>query len=339
MSTSVNKDEIKYILQEAGVSFKTNSRSFIMSCPRCRKKEKLYIRQYDGRFVCWYCKEIDNFQGRPEYALAELSNLTLNEICSRLYGEDVDLHNNDYIIFKPEDFLDDEEIELSSEDVLAPIVFTPDILPLDSEHCSVGVAYLESRGVGFELANKYGVRYSPSKRRVVFPVKYGSELYGWQGRTVSENKEYWDDEEEIFVTIHKALTSVGLKKDKALMFRDNLVNSPHCVLCEGPFDGIKADLCGGNVVTMGKAVSNAQLNMIRNHGVKKIYLALDPDAASEMRRILEYFKDLELYDMRPPRGSDLGKMTCRAVKYLFDNATKIDNTKILVYIKDHYEAK
>lgn len=336
---SINKDEIKYILQEAGVAFKSNSRSFIMSCPRCKKKEKLYIRQADGRFVCWYCKEIDNFQGRPEYALSELSSIPIQEIRTRLYGEDVDAPMDDYINFRPQDFLDDEDVTLSSEDVLASINFTPDILPLNSLHCKEGRDYLLGRGVSLELAEKYGVRYSPAKRRVIFPVSYGKELYGWQGRTISEQKEYWDDEFEQFVTINKALTSLGLKKDKALMFRDNLVGSPHCVLCEGPFDGIKADLCGGNVVTMGKAVSNAQLAIIRNHGVKKVYLALDPDAAAEMRRILEYFKDLELYDMRPPKGYDLGKLTTVQVKDLFDKAIRIDNTRIIVYVKDHYEAK
>lgn len=325
------------MLQENGVGFKTNSRSFIMSCPRCRKKEKLYIRVADGRFVCWYCKEIDNFQGKPEFALFELTNLSMSEIRKRLYGEDIDLPNEDQIIFRPLDFLDDEEETLYSEDILANIPFTPDILPLDNENCGPGRDYLTLRGVGLDLAKKYGVRYSPSKRRIVFPVIYKSEVYGWQGRTISDNLEFWDDEFENFVKIPKALTSLGLKKDKALMFRDNLIGSPHCVLCEGPFDGIKADLCGGNVVTMGKAVSNAQLNIIRNHGVKKLYLALDPDAAAEMRRILEYFKDIELYDMRPPRGTDLGVLSYQEVKQLFDNATKIDNTRIIVYVKDHYE--
>lgn len=308
-----------------------------MSCPRCRKKEKLYIRQYDGRFVCWYCKEIDNFQGRAEYALAELTPVPMNEMRRRLYGDETEISNDDQIVFRPEDFLDDDEVTLSSEEVLANITFTPDILPIDNENCAPGREYLESRGVSLELAKKYGVRYSPLHRRVVFPVSYRSELYGWQGRTISENKEYWDDEYEDFITIVKALTSLGLKKDKTLMFRDNLTGSEHCVLCEGPFDGIKADLCGGNVVTMGKAVSNAQLSMIKNYGIKKLYLALDPDAAAEMRRILEYFKDIELYDMRPPKGFDLGKLSCQEVKALFDNAIKIDNTRIIVYVKDHYE--
>lgn len=333
----LNKEELRYILQESGIAFKSNARSFILSCPRCRKKEKLYIRQYDGRFVCWYCKEIDNFQGRPEYALAELTAIPINEIRRRLYGDESELPNDYEIVFRPEDFLDDDEVTLSSEEVLANITFTPDILPLDNENCGPGREYLQSRGVSLELAKKYNVRYSPLKRRVVFPVMYRSELYGWQGRTISENKEYWDDECEAFVTIVKALTSLGLKKDKALMFRDNLIGSEHCVLCEGPFDGIKADLCGGNVVTMGKAVSPAQLDIIRNHGVKKLYLALDPDAASEMRRILEYFKDIELFDMRPPKDTDLGAMSCQEVKDLFDNAIKIDSTRIIVYVKDHYE--
>jgi 5S rRNA maturation endonuclease (ribonuclease M5) len=333
----IQPDSIRDILTESGCSFKKNSRSFILTCPRCRKREKLYIRQYDGRFVCWYCKEIDNFQGKPEYALVELSSLSLQEIQKRIYGDVSNLPEDDIIIFRPEDFLEDDEVTLFSEPILGAIKFTPDIFPLTNEYCKPGLEYLASRGVSLELATRYGVMYSPAEKRVIFPVSYNNQLFGWQGRYIGA-EEFFDDETNEIVKIPKALTSLGLKKDKALMFRENLKGKEHCVICEGPFDGIKADLCGGNVVTMGKAVSKDQLGIIRNHGVKKVYLALDPDAAAEIRRIFEYFKDLELYDMRPRDGRDLGKMTTQEVKQLFDKAERIDNTKMIVYVKDHYEA-
>lgn len=337
---TVRKDEIKQILLEAGCSFKPGSRSFILSCPRCKKREKLYIRKTDGRFICFYCKEIDNFQGAAEFVLQELTSLRLNEIRQRLYGDEYeDLSSNDHIIFNPKDFLDDEDEEIASETILANIKFTPDILPIDSKYCELGREYLLGRGITLETALKYGIRFAPAQRRVVFPVMYENCLFGWQGRTISEQKEFWDDEFDKFVTINKSLTSKGLRKDQTLMFRDNLKNSKHCVLAEGPVDAIKADLCGGNVASMGKAVSFAQFNLIKNHGIKRIYLALDPDAAAEMRRILDLFKtsEIEIYDMRPKDGRDLGQMTFEEVKKLFDNAQKVDPSKIIVYIKNHYE--
>ena len=323
---------------ESGCSFKQNSKSWILSCPRCRKKEKLYIRKTDGRFCCWYCKEIDNFQGRAEYALAELSSFNIFEIKERLYGDKVFESPDDQIVFKPEDFLDDLEEELFREPVLADIFYTPDILPIESPYCKQGLDYLQSRGVDLNLANKYKLMYSPSKRRVIFPVYYENKLFGWQGRYIGQ-EEFFDDETGEFVKNVKVLTSTGLKKDQTLMFRDNLKNQQHCILCEGPFDGIKADLCGGNVVTMGKAVSKTQLQIIKNSGIKRLYLALDPDAAADVRRIVELCdKDLDLFDMRPTDGRDLGDMSLQEVKRLFDGATKIDSSKIIVYIKNYYEA-
>lgn len=331
----INKEEIKSMLLEFGCSFKTNSRSFILSCPRCRKSGKLYIRQSDGRFVCFRCKETENYQGRPEYVLADLTTLSIPEIKKRLYGEESKEYIDNIIVFNPIDFLDEDE-SLYSEYVLAKIVFTPDIFDIDNVNCAQGLAYLESRGITLSVARKYNIKYSPAQRRVVFPVQYKNELLGWQARTISDQKEYWDDEFNCFVPIHKVLTSKGLKKDKTVMFRDNLVGSKHCVLCEGPVDAIKANLCGGNVATMGKAVSYDQLNLIKSHGIQKLYLALDPDAAAEVRRILEFFKEIEVFDMRAKNAKDLGEMSEIEVKELFDKAPLLKTNQAIVYIKNHY---
>lgn len=323
------------MLQEAGCSFKTNSRSFILSCPRCQKKDKLYIRRSDGRFCCWVCKETDGFEGKPEFALFELTSLSVAEIKSRLYEQSEGGPDTSFIVFNPADFLDEDE-ELYSEWVLANTYFTPDILPITNQHCRAGLDYLNKRGITLETAVKYGIHYSPQKRRVIFPAQYKGLLYGWQGRTIADRLEFWDEEENRLVTIPKSLTSSGFKKEKSLMFRDNLINSQHCVLCEGPVDAIKADLIGGNVCTMGKAVSFDQMNIVKSHRIKKLYLALDPDAASETRRIAEFFKDIPVYDMRPHGNKDLGEMTPEQVKELFMNAELLSANKIIVYIKNHF---
>jgi len=324
--------EVVAIMEEAGVKFKTGTRSFIMTCPKCRKRDKLYIRRGDGRFVCFYCKEIDNFQGRPEYALAELTNLSFSEIRSRLYGEQVsevpgvfiDLHLTD------KDFLDDE-IVLSTEVILPEVSFTADIISLNSEYSKPAVDYLLGRGVPFDIAQKYDLRYSPSTRRVIFPVYDQKRLLGWQGRYIG-GESYVDEETQKLVTIPKALTSLGLKKDQALMFRNNLIGSDHCVLTEGPIDGIKADLCGGNVATMGKAVSRTQIDIIKNSGVRKVYIALDADATREVAKLVEQFRDLEIFDMRVKEG-DLGAMTFEEVHKLFKACERFSNNKIFLYIK------
>ena len=332
--------EIRALLQEHGVSFKPNSKSFIMSCPRCGKSQKLYIRKADGRFVCWYCKEIDGFQGRAEFALAELCSLPVAEIQKRLYGEGVGQPTAIYLTIDVADFEDEDSDDyVDLEETLKPMAWPLDFYSLDSELGIKGARYLESRGIPLSVAMEYGIRYYPAKTSVVFPVISQSNLYGWQQRLVENDKPYWDERRKRVITPLKAVTSTDLKKDRILMFADRLNGSEHCVLAEGPIDALKAHLCGGNVATMGKAVSKAQLQLIRNSGVRKLYVGLDPDAYLELDRIRKEMRDLVLYDFRPPAPyKDLGEMPMEAVKVLFDNTPVLNPAFVLIYLKNHFGA-
>ena len=124
------------------------------------------------------------------------------------------------------------------------------------------------------------------------------------------------------------------------MFGDRITGD-HAVLCEGPVDALKAHLCGGNVCSLGKLVSIYQLNLLRNSGIRKLYLALDPDAFMEAGRLLRDVADeLEVYDMRPPASlsddTDLGKMSLEAVRDLMVAAPRLDRHHMFLYLKDFY---
>src|SRR6266851_2219852 len=300
-----NPEALKALLDEDGVPYKQNAKSFILNCPRCRKREKLFFRKSDGRFVCWYCREIDNFQGRPEFGLVEVLRLPFIEIKVRLYGPGV-VNAGEFLDVKVRDFFSDKD-EVP-EDTFDPptMVYPPDFLPIDNKFSAPGADYLRGRGIDLETAKFYDLHFWPPRRRIIFPVKLQGRVIGWQ--------------------------------DRCLMFGDRLNNSPHCILTEGPIDALKAHLCGGNVATMGKAVSAPQINLIRNSGIQKLYLALDPDAYRETKRLTSEFGDLELYDMRPPAPyKDLGEMTLEAVHELFLTAPKTSNSqeKLVHGLKSH----
>jgi hypothetical protein len=109
------------------------------------------------------------------------------------------------------------------------------------------------------------------------------------------------------------------------MFFDRLQGQKHAVLCEGPMDALKAHLCGGNVASMGKAVSRAQLQLLRNAGVERLYIALDPDAQEEANRIARQVgMDMKVYNMMAPAPyKDLGEMHFDAVRELFQSARRM----------------
>lgn len=326
---------LKSLLDEGGLGYKQNSKSFILDCPRCRKHEKLYIRKNDGRFVCWYCKETDGFQGAPEYAFRELLNRPVAEFKQLFYG---DAATAAHLILDLElqDFFDADNDEIPLEvEIIQEVLPDPGFRTLDTPAGDQGRKYLESRGIPMDVAMEYGIQYWPEQARVIFPVKTGQKWLGWQARYVKETS-FYDTEIDTPISIPKVLTSLGTKKDRTLMFADRITGD-HAVLCEGPMDALKAHLCGGNVATMGKAVSHQQIQLLRNSGVKKIYLALDPDAFREAQRLLKNIDDLEFYDLRPPAPfEDIGEMTLEQVRATFDAAPRIDRNFLFVYLKDHY---
>lgn len=338
MKALSNPSVLLELLEEAGIGRpKQNTKSFILTCPRCEKKDKLYIRKTDARFVCFYCKEKSNFQGAGEFALCEITGKQIQDLQKILYGYETSTGFISLdISFK--DFFDDEE---STEDLPVGAIPLPEVLPdpdfrdLDSQWSVPGVNYLESRGVPLDVAMSYGIQYWPAKSRIVFPVKSRGKLLGWQSRTIKPDK--WIDEDGDLVSIPKALTYEGLAKDRALMFADR-VQGDHAVITEGPFDGLKADYCKGNVVTMGKAVSLYQLNLLVTSGVRKLYFGLDPDASDEVASLIDKVTNLyggiEMYDMRPKGNKDLGGMTFEEVYDLFRSAPRVTRGNVFIYLKD-----
>lgn len=297
------------LIKDSGVDFRESGQSFKFKCPRCRKSEKLYLRKSDGRFKCFYCSSNGNFSGKAEFALKELLNLPLKEIQKKLYGFSTDHLSSDYINLELTDFWNDEEDGFTSEvtgPTISSVLWPPDVVGPDKPMAFVkGARYLHSRGVTAEHVRCYDLRYSPVEKRVLFPVKVDDKLVGWQARYVGPT-EFFDEEREKTVVIPKILTSDSLRSagGRYLMFQDRLKGSEHCVLSEGPITAIKAHRCGGNVASMGKEVTQLQLQTIARH-CRKLYIALDPDAGLDIMRIVaETHEHMQVFLMTTPQNLD-----------------------------------
>jgi len=327
---------LKELLDEGGVSFKQNSRSFIMSCPRCLKPDKVYLRKSDGIFICFVCAEVDGFRGRAEWLLTELLHRPVAELRTTLYGQ-TETTGSGVLDLQLQDFY---EVGVDPEPVSPPPMLEVDPDPgfreLDTEAGAPGRQYLEKRGIPVAVAREYGIWYWPQEHRVVFPVRAGGRLLGWQARYCGRTT-FYDRETDAPAKVIKAMTTPGLKRDRVLMFGDRLTGD-HAILCEGPVDALAAHLCGGNVATLGKIVSPQQLQLLRNSGIRKLYLALDPDAYREAAGVLNAMvDDLDIYDMRPPAPYlDLGEMPMSAVVELMASAPRIDRNYLFLYLTDHH---
>lgn len=323
---AIDTQLLKEIVEGSGLSYAQNNVSWIFTCPRCNKSKKLYLRKRDGRFVCWKCAETDNFKGRAEFALSELLGVPLKEIAEQLYGN-VSLHTDmflDLALEEDKEFGQDEEDDFITK-------WPYDFYPIDATESKKGREYLIGRGIPVNMAKAYDLRYNPQARRVYFPVSRRGQLFGWQGRLVISNKYEVDG---VTKEVPKILSSIGIQRDRRLMFIDRIEGVGHAVLCEGPVDALKAHYCKGNVATMGKAISRGQIKLLRSTGVKRIYLALDPDAAEETQRLVDELGSIvELYEMTPKDDRmDLGAMPFEDVYQLFLAAQPIDTGRIFIFL-------
>lgn len=312
----INPQNLKAFIEKSGVFFKENSVSFIFTCPRCNKLKKLYIRKKDGVFVCWKCKE-SGFKGKAEYALAELTGRSIDVIRHELYPDILDQADKRYIELALNDFYDIDSLDFGIEE-LPEVSINPEFVKIGHPSFKAGLNYFKSRGITEEHINIYNLMYHPAWKAVVFPVINDGRLVGWQERGIDRDFKY---------------TLKGFKKEETLMFRDRLYGSDHAVLCEGPIDGLKANLCGGNVVSMGKGVSDTQLNYVFD-SVKKLYLGLDPDAYIEIDKICrKAYGELQVFQILPTNGKkDLGEMTQEEVYEQYKLAKPIFG-KFFFYIK------
>lgn len=338
---AIDSKLLAQFIDESGLRFKKNAVSYIFNCPRCEKKDKLFIRQRDGRFVCWYCKEIDGYQGRGEYALADLTQLPLAAIRPKLGLDDsAPVRSTKFLNLQLKWPYGDDEDDEADDDMgggLLPMQWPLDYYPIDDPKAKRGAEYLAARGIPMDIAKQYRLRYAPTDRRVVFPAERHGQLYGWQARLVIAH-EWWDENRQCMRSVPKILSSRSPDqmgwRERCLMFWDRLDGVDHAVLCEGPVDALKAHLCGGNVATMGKAISRSQLLLLRAQGTKKLYLALDPDAAAETSRLIrDVGADMEVYLMQPPPDRDLGAMAFEEVYELYKNARRPQKGEILYFLR------
>jgi hypothetical protein len=310
-----------------------NARSFIFDCPSCGGHRKLYIQKEDGKSVCFKSGNPDKCP-RPgssiAYSLSLLSELSIVQVKKILFEDEVIIHDDLNVSLDETD---------KKQEIIQPINASE--LPLDNVAIGMhefeeGKLYLNGRGINDEMIKKYQITYSPGMRRVIFPVIMNVQLYGWQGRAIDKvDKNY------------RMYNLPGPWKAKTLMFYDNIINKDFAILAEGPVSAIKFYKVGNFIASMGKEVSKAQLDLITNIGIKKLFLALDRDAFAKNEQIRYHLsnRNIQCFLVNVPRHrDDFGDSTLDECIQAFNNATTLDDalvsgdwdTEIITDKKEHY---
>lgn len=272
-------DRIKDILDEEGFEHRENAKSVFTQCPSCGSAKKFAILKANGSCVC-YRGSCDFGRKWFDDFVMQVTGVTRQEAKRRILGEGV-LRTEDPTMDRP----------TSAKEELSSVKWPPEgCFDLSFNECIRGREYMERRGVPLDVAKKYGVLYNVREDRVVFPIRDGSRVYGWQARAVGNVP----DEQRM-------RNNVDFSRDSLLMFVGNVQRGAHVIVAEGPFDALKFDRVGGNVATMGKAVTEKQMDLIESLEPEKVYAALDDDAAHETDKLYRRF-GWKLYLVKVPES-------------------------------------
>lgn len=300
-----------------------NARSYVFNCPCCGGKLKLYIQKEDGRSVC--------FKGKDErcpkpgsnvtYGLTVVSGLTYKQVKEEVFDYVTPLTDEINVSF-------DDETVVKTREPLKTGTLPFDIAFIDDLEALEGATYLINRGLTMDVLKAQNVLYSPVKRRVIFPVIMHKNLYGYQGRAIDP--------------VEKHLRMENLKGDwkaRTLMFYNNIIDKEFAIVTEGPVSAMKFAHVGNFVATMGKEISKDQLQLLKDSGIKRLYIALDPDAMDKLEKIRLFMENrlertVECYIIQvPPHRGDFGDCTYDECQIAFNNAEKLDGTEFFGYIE------
>jgi hypothetical protein len=301
-------EKLQEYLDLNGIYYTERANSFTLTCPNCAK-EKLDIAKEEGNYICYYCA--DTIHGpAPEPILAELTGEPIQKIRRFLRGYEFiqKLDPTELLGEKKSNKLIKEQFDVEKE---LPRYF----IAIDHAKATEGMQYLvEKRGIPDFLAIELGILYNPVHKQVVFPVYDGNNYVGYQGRAIYGKLKYND-----------------IEKSRYLLF-ESTINSPSVIICEGPVSAIKFAKTGiGFVATMGKSISEKQIDKLLSLGISTIYLGLDRDAHKEIQSFYDkYYNKFTIYLLEvPTHRDDFGDCTFDECVEVYNKAFKLNRMSFL----------
>jgi len=320
------EDIIKELIEEQGLYFKEMSRSIYTTCPSCGKSDKLSILKENGATIC-YRGSCDFGKGWFQDWLSQTAGISIQEAKKKIYNTE-------------DSFTDQIHLNLGGKkqthETYTAIEWPQrGFLEISDPEALEGLAYLKRRGISAGVAKYYDIRYSPWFRRVILPIKINGIVCGWQARAIDKV----DDADRM-------RNNKGFRRDLLLMFQDELKHHRSALLFEGPFDALKFHSLGGIICSMGKHVSDKQLEVINNSDVESVYLGLDRDASEELRaltsRIEKKIKILSIPDScinrceSEGKKADFGECTVEEARESFYNAKDLSQGHIFINLKKFF---
>lgn len=295
-------------LNENGFFHKANSSGELIlhSCFNCGKKDKLYISAENGLFQCKVC----GITGDAVKLVALLGEKSYHEARTLVYGQRIyKVGTSHFDLIEPLTFEKKKSVKTVKR-FPDPITIPHFMKPLNPAKHQEAMRYLIKRGVPEASFSDLDIYVWEFANRVVFPVIYNGDWYGYVARDFTGTHE------------KKVLNSAGNFRNRFFWNHDLVVDSEELVICEGIFSAIK---CGINrsIALLGKIAADDQVELIRTlENTKRVYICLDVDAQPEQydlyRKLVPYFK--EIYNVELPPVKKIRCPACSKVSSIEENA-------------------
>lgn len=312
----IRKFSLEEYLKSHNIDYEIRTKYFLLDeCQSCRKEKKMVVNIEDKFFTCFVCKSkgslidficlIDDVSKRAAIDLISLDKEYIGSV-----------HLDPDSILGTQKSLSAMIAEIGEVDL--PGYFSEIDLDDDSE----ASRYLIYRGFTEELISLFKIKYHEYSKRIIFPIyNHFDVLVGWQARDITDLSDF------------KILTKPeGLKKSLLLYNYNRYYSEEFITIVEGPIDAIKSYQFNA-VAILGKKMSQHQIELIEsNSNIKRIYIALDPNAYSEAFELAKKFSIM--YDVRivtDYKGhKDLGECTVDEANEIIEKAVFYSNMKNMI---------
>ena len=305
-------DKIRTVLLEQGIEFQETGRSLITACIICGKSKHLYLFLETGYGKCMRCNALIN----PTSFIAQVKHCTYLEAQTILAAESDFQHTSDAKL--PD--LATKVVRPGADINMSVFILPFSFYELKDGEYDEAWQYLQRRGIHSTIAKQYHLMYSPEMQRIIIPIFYENQCVGWQGRDITGTAQL----PYIFPS--------GFRRAQVLMGISQINPAiEHLILSEGAFDWLKVAILGNAVCSMGKNVSINQVKLIQSLPyIKRIYIALDPDAWDSFDKLKSMFDNKEVWLMTPPDNKkDFGECTDAEINYAFHNAKRYNKKSFI----------
>jgi DNA primase len=305
----MNKAEAKRILNEVIGYHKESGTELLFKCPACgHYKHKLSVNLDKNAFKCWIC----DYRGRNIRRLV------------RRFGTFPQLQKWDQITNRVDlerfaDLFMEGVVEESEERVDFPTQFVSLASKNLPATAKFAYRYLQDRGVTDEDILRWKIGYcfeGEYRNRIIIPS--------------------FNDDGDVSYFIARSYNGDSYKyknprASKNVVFNELFVNwNQDLVLVEGVFDAIVA----GNAVPILGSTLRSDSRLVRKIVLNDtpVYLALDPDAATKERKVIETLLryDVELHKVDVTGYEDVGTMPHEVFQARKKEAVFIDGDNYLL---------